>query len=159
MPRAQPGVSNFGDCAGSSDCPLGSRSVFRTPTSATLFSANEILPVRLIFPTVGDFPGCRITFYPAVPTREHTPRSDSPSLTLHISPICPIMSRTSSQNWTLGSPASDSLLFYRRHLFCRKIFLCVCGRGGGCPPTPPQSCSLSSEWVFFKHIFSFQMRF
>ena len=90
VPSPHPGVSIFADCARSSDGPLGPRSVF--PYSDLLLHSSlhlEIPPVRLIFPPVGDFPGCGIPFSSAVPFRERPSRSDSPSLTLLFSPILP----------------------------------------------------------------------
>ena len=63
--------------------------IFPTPSYCYTLLASEILPVRLVFPPVGDFPGCMISFYPAVAFRGRPSRSDSPSLNLNFSPVLP----------------------------------------------------------------------
>ena len=62
----------------------------------------------------------------------------------------PVMSRDSCPCWSLGSSASDRLLFCASHLTCRCVFCCccVCGNGRSCPPTLQPSC-LGPWFTFF----------
>ena len=144
VPSPHPGVSIFGDCARSSDGPLGSWSAFLYSNLLLHSSLHlEIPPVRLIFRPVGDFPGCGIPFSSAVPFRERPSCWDSPSLTLLFSPVLP-------NNVTNFLPLLEFRFLCQRlvAVLCESFilsmcfFCCVCGRGRTCPPTPPPSCSL-----------------
>ena len=135
VPIPNPSISIFGDSPHSSDDLFSSHSAFQNSDLLLHSSLHlEILLVQLIFPLSLWLSRVWDPFLPrsslsGAPVQLGFPFSHSPLFSCFLE-----MSWDSCHYWSLGSSASDSLLFCASCLSCRCVFFVVFVGEGECVP-------------------------